>query len=116
MGRLIEGMEQTTTLKSFPTEFPHKENWKTNLNLVSETSFGIVDQENGVECAITVGLNSPTYGYFEVYDVKSGGERWYAEGGLWIENGKLTDYDGTFSLLPPVKDKLAELGVDVSDF
>jgi len=37
-------------------------------------------------------------GGFEIYDT-DGGDRWYAEGGLWFtQNGELADYDGVGNL------------------
>lgn len=38
-------------------------------------------------------------GGFEIYDIETRGEAWYAEGGLWFnEDMELMDYDGVFSL------------------
>ena len=49
-----------------------------------------------------------------MYDEETGGNEWYAEGGLWFDNKELTDYDGVFELPQPVINKLKELGYDTS--
>lgn len=55
------------------------------------------------------------YGSFEIYDLDSGGNDFYSEGGLWFRDGELVDYDGIFSLPIPVLDKLEEWGLNVED-
>lgn len=82
----------------------------TTTNLSSSNSFGLVDKQANVELSITVGINSEDYGWFELYDTKTGGDRWYAEGGLWFENKTLTDYDGVFSLPIEIIEKLEQMG------
>ena len=37
-------------------------------------------------------------GWFEMYDLESGGDDYYAEGGLWFDGRELIDYDGVFQL------------------
>jgi hypothetical protein len=54
-------------------------------------------------------------GWFEIYDEESGGEDYYAEGGLEFDGNKLTDYDGVFSLDDEVLKCLKEWGADVSE-
>jgi hypothetical protein len=49
------------------------------------------------------------------YDEKSGGDQWYAEGGLWFGGLELTDYDGVFSLPSFIADFLEKKGFDVED-
>ena len=57
-----------------------------------------------------------TYGSFELYDVESGGEEFYGEGGLWFsEKGELQDYDGVFSLSDTILDMCEENGFNVED-
>jgi hypothetical protein len=68
-----------------------------------------------VKLDVTIGINSDTYGYFEFYDVKTGGDNWYAEGGLWIKDKVITDYDGVFALPTFITDKLKDMGFDVSE-
>ena len=49
---------------------------------------------------LTASANRETgRGCFEVYDVESGGEEFYGEGGMWFDdNGYLCDYDGVGSI------------------
>lgn len=84
-------------------------------SLSLENSFGILKQEDGIRLNVTVGINSDTYGWFELYDEETGGEDWYAEGGIWFEAGKVTGYDGVFALPTCVVDKLKELGYDTTE-
>ena len=71
---------------------------KTREDLTLENSFCVIREQSGVELEITLGFKNKEYGYFEFYDVETGGEDWYAEGGLWIEGKEIVDYDGVFSL------------------
>jgi hypothetical protein len=89
-------------------------NFKVIESLSLETSYGTVREKNDVELNVTVGIKDDSYGWFELYDIESGGEEWYAEGGLWFDNKTLTDYDGVFALPKCVEDKLIELGYDLS--
>ena len=52
-------------------------------------------------------------GNFEFYDLKTGGNEWYAEGSLYFEDKELIDFDGCFDIPNPMKDKLIELGYSV---
>jgi len=79
-------------------------------DLSSSNSFGLVDKEANVELSITVGINSDDYGWFELYDTKTGGDRWYADGGLWFDNKTLTDYDGVYALPIQIIEKLEQMG------
>lgn len=92
-----------------------QETFKSVQNLVLENSFGVVDSENNIELEVTVGIKSEDYGWFELYDVKSGGNDWYAEGDLWFDGLNLTDYDGVFCLSQPVIDKLKEWGYNTEE-
>jgi hypothetical protein len=85
-----------------------------NLRLVN--SYGTIDQEKDVEVEVTLGIrdDDPTRGWFEFYDKDSGGENWYAEGGLWFNDKKeLVDYDGVFSLPNFIEDKLKDLNYKI---
>jgi hypothetical protein len=84
-------------------------------SMIRQNSFGIIDEESNVELHITIGINSDTYGWFEMYDVKSGGNHWYAEGSLIFQDKCLIDYDGVFSLSSYIVDKLKEMGYDTSE-
>lgn len=91
---------------------------KTISNVVL-TSGTVLDRAKNVEMRVTVGLKDERYGYFEVYDIASDGERFYAEGGLWFdEDRKLVDYDGVGELPDIVsiliRDEMADLKYDMS--
>ena len=90
-----------------------KETFQATQFLTLENSFGVLKEEDDVVLEVTVGINSDDYGWFELYDVESSGDEWYAEGSLQIEDGAITGYDGVFSLPIPVIDKLREWGYDV---
>lgn len=91
---------------------------KTISNVVL-TSGQVLDRAKDVEMRVTVGLKDESYGYFEVYDIASDGDRFYAEGGLWFdEDRKLVDYDGCGELPDIVsiliRDEMADLKMDMS--
>jgi len=92
-----------------------KETFQTVQSLSLENSFGTIKAEDNITLEVTVGINSDDYGWFELYDIESGGEDWYAEGGLWIKDKVITDYDGVFSLSPVIIEKLKEWGYDTSE-
>jgi len=92
-----------------------KETFQTVQSLILENSFGTIKAEDNITLEVTVGINSDDYGWFELYDIESGGEDWYAEGGLWIKDKVITDYDGVFSLSPVIIEKLKEWGYDTSE-
>lgn len=48
----------------------------------------------------SMSINDETMrGCFEIYDKESGGERYYAEGGLWFDDDMmLNDFDGCYDL------------------
>ncbi|GAF95387.1 unnamed protein product [marine sediment metagenome] len=87
---------------------------ETPVNM--ETTHGVLDSSNNEKMEVTVGVDTKAnYGYFEIYDIASGGDRFYGEGGLWFSGNKLTDYDGVFELSQFVTKKLNEWGYDTSD-
>jgi hypothetical protein len=92
-----------------------QETFEVKQALQLENSFGVLKHEDQVTLEVTVGIKSDDYGWFELYDIESGGEEWYAEGGLWIENKVITQYDGVFSLPPAIINKLKEWGYDTSE-
>jgi hypothetical protein len=92
-----------------------KETFEVAIPLQLENSFGVIKAENSVKVEVTIGINSIDYGWFELYDVETGGDDWYAEGGIWFQGNKVTDYDGVFALPTCILDKLKEWGYDVSD-
>ncbi len=96
--------------------FPHKEVWKEKMHVSLETAYAVINKEHDVELDISVELENEDYGTFEISDVKTGGNAWYASGGLWFTDGVLVDYDGVFELSQAIVAKLENLGIDVSDF
>jgi hypothetical protein len=93
-----------------------EETFETGMDLTLQTSFGIIHSEDGVKMEVTVGIHeSGKTGWFEMYDLESGGEDWYAEGGLRFEGKTLTDYDGVFELPSQVTDKLKEWGYETEE-
>ena len=60
------------------------------------------------------------FGSFEIYDLDSGGNDFYSEGGLWFDDGELVDYnvqgwEGIFDIPIPILDKLEEWGLNVKN-
>jgi hypothetical protein len=103
-------MEKMTKIEGFTTKFTAKQ------GLSLETSFGRIKAEDDVELEGTIGYDADMqYGWFEFYDSESGGDDWYAEGGLWFEEETLTDYDGVFSLPTFIFKYLKSKGFDVSE-
>jgi hypothetical protein len=98
---------QNTTIKPQQVEFVFNE------SLQLENSFGVIKNRDDINLHVTVGIKDDTYGWFEFYDTETGGDEWYAEGGLWLKNGELSDYDGVFCLPNFILDKLSELGINV---
>jgi hypothetical protein len=93
-----------------------QETFKTTQNLTRQNSFGVIDSQKEVELEVTVGIHEDgNTGWFEMYDLKTGGEKWYCEGGLWIDDKTITDYDGVFSLPKCVEEKLNEWGYDTEE-
>ena len=95
--------------------YPQQIEMDVTTNMVRQNSFGIIDEESKVQLHITIGINSDTRGWFELYDVKSGGNHWYAEGGLWFDGKEVVDYDGVFCLSSYIVEKLKEMGYDTSN-
>lgn len=95
------------------------ENFEDTFEVVKglslETSYGRIRHENDVVISVTIGYRAEdNYGWFEIYDVKTGGDNWYAEGGLWFNDEELTDYDGVFELPEFIWEYLKKKGFDVS--
>jgi len=90
--------------------------FKVNSPASMETSNGVLDSSEEEELEITVGVDSEAeYGYFEVYDIYTQGNRFYGEGGLWFTNNKLVDYDGVFELSQHVINQLKKWKFDTSE-
>ena len=70
-----------------------------------------VYRDSDVEVIVHVGEH-----HYEFYDVATGGEKYYAEGSLDIQDGKLVDYDGVGSLPTVIMDMLCnEWHIDVME-
>jgi hypothetical protein len=73
----------------------------------------------GTLLEVIVRIHNEERGSFEIYDVKTGGDRVYAEGGLWFDEYEgvnyLRDYDGVFELPEYIMDKLVEWGYNMDD-
>jgi hypothetical protein len=93
----------------------HDLTFETTENLVMENSFGITDAQNNVKLEINIGWIDDETGYFEISDIETGGNNWYTDGQLFLQNNVLIDYDGVFELLPCILDALEKMGIDVSD-
>jgi hypothetical protein len=80
-----------------------------------QNSVGVLNEKDNVKLTVTVTMDTEKgSGGFEFYDDETGGEDWYAEGGIWLhkENKEqVCDYDGVFDLPDFIKDKLNEWGI-----
>ena len=98
-------------------KFTHS--FKHTLPFVSmRTAYDVdLDAEKNVEMDTSVSIDPDHQygGWYETYDLESGGERFYAEGVLEVyfdEDGpRLTGYDGCFELPEYITDALEERGV-----
>lgn len=68
------------------------------VGLTLQNSFGVIAEQDGVEIEINIRQSKEDYASFEFYDTETGGDEWYAEGGLWFKGKELVDYDGVFEL------------------
>ena len=96
------------------------DSFKTTLPFVSmRTAYDVdLDAEKNVEMDTSVSIDPDHQygGWYETYDLESGGERFYAEGVLevyWDDNGevRLTGYDGCFELPEYIIEALEKKGV-----
>tara|TARA_B110000503_G_scaffold6425_2_gene8809 strand:+ start:5980 stop:6270 length:291 start_codon:yes stop_codon:yes gene_type:complete len=87
-----------------------KYEFEATQSLSLGNSFGTIREEDNVKLQVTVGIKSKHGGWFEVYDIETGGDDWYAEGCLEFDGMDLVGYDGCFSLPEVVIDKLKTLG------
>lgn len=79
-----------------------------------ENSFGTIAQKDNIHFHVEVHVDDKSnYGYFEMFEVDSEEEDWYASGGLWFKDGVLTDFDGVADLPTMVRDKLVEWGYKI---
>ena len=94
--------------------------FKTTLPHVAMTTAYDVDKDRAtnVEMDTSIGIDPDHQygGWYETYDLESGGDRFYAGGILevyWDDNGdvRLTGYDGCFELPEYITDALESKGV-----
>ena len=98
-------------------KFSHS--FKHTLPFVSmRTAYDVdLDAEKNVEMDTSVSIdpNHQYGGWYETYDLETGGDRFYAEGVLEVyfdEDGpRLTGYDGCFELPEYITDALEAKGV-----
>jgi hypothetical protein len=96
-----------------------KLDFKTTLPHVAMTTAYDVDTARAtnveMDTTIEVDPNHRYGGWYETYDVETGGDRFYAEGVLEVyfdEDGpRLTGYDGCFELPEYITDALEKKGV-----
>lgn len=94
----------------------NKHEFRATSYVSYENSFGMIRNEWDCELQVTIGFSlDNSGGYFEIYDVETGGEKWYAEGCLDIDGKDVIGYDGIFSLPWFITDKLKELGFNTED-
>ena len=101
-------------------KFTHS--FKHTLPFVSmRTAYDVdVDAAKDVEMDTSVSIDPDHQygGWYETYDLETGGDRFYAEGILevyWDDNGdvRLTGYDGCFELPEYITDALESKGVTI---
>ena len=74
-----------------------------------------IHRDENVEVVVHVGIRASGHAWFEFYDTATQ-EKYYCEGSLEIEDGKLVDYDGVGSLPTVVMDILTnEFNIDVTE-
>ena len=80
------------------------------------TTGQVIHRDENVEVIVHVGIKASGHAWFEFRDTNWHGERYYAEGTLEIDGGKLVDYDGVGSLPTVVMDILTkEFSIDVTE-
>ena len=81
-----------------------------------ENSFGASEPETKTMKITAWACTDRQRGGFEVYDIESGGEDYYGEGGMWFgDDGFIYDYDGVFSIDRDILCWLDDLGMIGSD-
>jgi len=84
-------------------------------SLSLENSFVTIKEQQDIQLNVTIGIHDDESGWFELYDEESGGEDWYAEGGLELDGLSVTGYDGVFALPVCIIKKLQEMGFDTTE-
>lgn len=69
-----------------------------------------------VKLWVRVGKKSPNRGWFEKQiTVDDSDDNYYVEGGLWIENGEIVEYDGVYYLPKEIRPLLSKMGWNSKD-
>lgn len=93
-----------------------KETFTVTQALSLENSWGVLKADDSIELEMTVCVKERgDYGWFEFYDLETGGDEWYGEGGLWIKGNAVVEYDGVFSVPPAIISKLEEWGYNCEE-
>ena len=79
-----------------------------------ENSFGRVSEPTKVKMDVSIYIDGEHAG-FEIYDVESGGDEFYAEGMLEIVDNVLYGYDGIFELPDYLLEMLEDMNVNVDE-
>lgn len=88
-----------------------EEKFQIERNMGKMNSFGPVGERKTVMMQVSVKVNEATnYGCYELYDIESAGDQFYAEGGLWFKEKNLIDYDGIYALPDFIVEKLRDNG------
>lgn len=91
------------------------ENFTAVESLQMENSFTVTRKQDGVELEVSINIFDAESGSFELYDIETGGEEWYAEGCLDIDGKNIVGYDGVFDLPRVIKTKLVEMGYSLDE-
>ena len=67
-----------------------------------------------VEMQISIGFNYSSNGWYQIYDTKTKGEEWYAEGRLIMNDISLVSFSGFDKLPICILEKLKELGYKIN--
>jgi hypothetical protein len=89
--------------------------FEATQSLVMASSYGVTRKEDNVKLEVIIRIRDEYRGGFELYDIESGGENWYAEGGLCFRGKDLVDYDGVHALPDLVGSKLTEMGYSLDN-
>ncbi|MHA1988509.1 MAG: hypothetical protein ACW98D_17905 [Promethearchaeota archaeon] len=92
-----------------------KHEFEATVGLSLSNSFATLKTENNVKLQCTLGIKDQFNGWFEIYDIETGGESWYAEGCIEFHRQYVVGYDGCFDLPSPIKEKLVELGYSLEE-
>ena len=83
-------------------------------NMSMEDSFGNLREGDDIKLKVTIGIvEVEETGWFILRDKQTGGDIWFAEGGLWFNGKELTEYDGVSELPKCITQKLIELGYQI---